>query len=595
MGLTDFRPSRVGSCPSPFILPLVPFCIIVATAGVLHMMGGSLTAHFSRTTRTCLRAQLLFCLIVLPWTTLSSSAAALLSPSCTSSGLRIALFTLATPGAHYSTTYSIQRNAAYARHHGYDFYVETCPDTSHPHEWIANEQHRANWAKPYFLRKHLRDHHIVVYVDADAYFVDAERSIESFVTAHMAPRFALLLPQNCDNDGCWNDMPNCTALNTAFVVARRSALAMSVLDLWSKAWQKECREYAFIHPREQACISLLYRDSALVQRAVAMVTPAQELFIATNGTWIKHFFSKDKDKNALAATMRTDLLRQVAGVVFVKHATNPVLGGPALGTCFDISVVQGFFPDASYAMFLSWRLHHSVALALSNNGVTWSTPQIVLAPGTTWESVVNRPAVVVEQSGLKMWYTGQDVPESYGRSVISLATSVDGRVWKKHGSPVLEPSAAWEKASVMNPCVLHDEAAHEYRMYFSAGDNLEPFAIGMATSFDGVRWKRGTQPVFRAEGNGWERERVSGAHVLRHAGWWYMFYIGYETMTLARIGLARSKDGIDGWQRFPGNPLLSPDPGKWDCDAVYKPFVLKTDAGWLLWYNGRCGSQESSA
>ncbi len=73
-----------------------------------------------------------------------------------------------------------------------------------------------------------------------------------------------------------------------------------------------------------------------------------------------------------------------------------------------------------------------------------------------------------------------------------------------------------------------------------------------------------------------------------------MFYIGFENEHLARIGIARSKDGQTGWIRNAANPIIGPDEGKWDASACYKPFVIYDEKAdrWLLWYNGRNGGVE---
>lgn len=71
-----------------------------------------------------------------------------------------------------------------------------------------------------------------------------------------------------------------------------------------------------------------------------------------------------------------------------------------------------------------------------------------------------------------------------------------------------------------------------------------------------------------------------------------MFYIGFRNENYAQIGMARSADGISGWERSKLNPIIAPDEGKWDSDACYKPFVLFTGGEWKLWYNGRSGSKE---
>ena len=58
------------------------------------------------------------------------------------------------------------------------------------------------------------------------------------------------------------------------------------------------------------------------------------------------------------------------------------------------------------------------------------------------------------------------------------------------------------------------------------------------------------------------------------------------------MNLARSKDGLTGWEASVENPIVAPDPdpNSWNCDATYKPFALYDEASqqWLLWYNGRC-------
>ena len=186
-----------------------------------------------------------------------------------------------------------------------------------------------------------------------------------------------------------------------------------------------------------------------------------------------------------------------------------------------------------YRMWFSWRPKASIALVESKDGVAWGKPVIVLGPNreTDWESDVNRPVVIRTGDQYQMWYTGQ----AKGRSWIGYATSEDGLKWMKH-----------EK-----------------------------------------------NPAFRLEPkNAWEKDRVTACQVVRQGGWYVMFYIGFADKDHARIGLARSKDGITGWQRHPANPIIRPGKGRWDADAVYKPYAIFDGKRWLLWYNGRRGGVE---
>ena len=272
-----------------------------------------------------------------------------------------------------------------------------------------------------------------------------------------------------------------------------------------------------------------------------------------------------------------------------KSQQNPVLGGD-LGTCFDVAVLKD---GETYRMWFSWRPRKSIALVESSDGIGWSKPVIVLAPedSTGWEDDVNRPVVVRRGDGYHMWYNGQ----AGGRSKIGYATSPDGKTWARGGAKaVLEPEADWEKVAVMCPHVSWDEELHLYRMWYSGGEQYEPDAIGYATSPDGRHWTRnGGNPIFRADPNtAWERHKVTGCQVVHQGDWFLMFYIGFRDVDHAQMGLARSRDGVGGWQRHPANPILRPGQDAWDADAVYKPFAILDATRWRLWYNGRRGGRE---
>ena len=274
---------------------------------------------------------------------------------------------------------------------------------------------------------------------------------------------------------------------------------------------------------------------------------------------------------------------------WAKSPKSPVLGGD-LGTCFDVSVLK---EGDTYRMWFSWRPKKSIALVESKDGIEWSKPVIVLGPNdkTDWEDDINRP-VVIKHGGLyRMWYTGQ----ARGRSWIGYATSEDGKTWKRESDkPVLSADKPWEKVAVMCPHVLFDDEAGLYRMWYSGGEQYEPDAIGHATSKDGLNWvKQGDAPIFKPEpGLAWEKDRVTACQVIRQGDGYLMFYIGFRDRDHAQIGVARSKDGITGWRRHPANPIIRPGEGKWDQDAVYKPYAIFDGRKWLLWYNGRRGGVE---
>lgn len=285
----------------------------------------------------------------------------------------------------------------------------------------------------------------------------------------------------------------------------------------------------------------------------------------------------------------TSLLGQAAAADWTKHAGSPVLGGE-LGTCFDISVLK---EGDRFRMWFSWRPKKSIALVESADGVHWSAPQIVLSPNPAsgWEDNLNRPVVIRHGDGYRMWYTGQ----ARGGSRIGCAASPDGRTWRRlTEKPVLSPEAPWEKVAVMCPHVLWDEKSKAFRMWYSGGEQHEPNAIGYAASPDGLTWtKHPANPIFTADPrSAWERHKVTACQVVREGDWHLMFYIGFRDEHFAQIGIARSRDGVTGWQRLAGNPIIGPTPGAWDANACYKPVAIHDGPRWLLWYNGRKGGVE---
>lgn len=274
-----------------------------------------------------------------------------------------------------------------------------------------------------------------------------------------------------------------------------------------------------------------------------------------------------------------------------KHDDNPVLGGD-LGTCFDVALLK---EDDRYRMWFSWRPKKSIALTESPDGIHWGEPVIVLGPNskTDWEAQVNRPVVLRRTDGYHMWYTGQ----ARGRSWIGYARSTDGRSWQRADTePVISPTESWEQVAVMCPHVIWDDTDRLFRMWYSAGEQYEPDAIGLATSPDGKTWtKHPGNPIFKADRrNLWEQDKVTACQVVRDGPWYLMFYIGFRDVHRAQIGVARSPDGLSNWQRHPANPVISPGRNRWDHDACYKPFAIfdPDEDRWLLWYNGRRGASE---
>ena len=276
---------------------------------------------------------------------------------------------------------------------------------------------------------------------------------------------------------------------------------------------------------------------------------------------------------------------------FEKYKNNPVFGNKEIGTTFDAYISE---QNKMLRMDFSYRGKKSCAVVFSSDGICWSEPVITLAPNpeSGWEDDMNRDCVLYIDGIYKMWYTGQ----ANGHSWIGYAESTDGLTFeRKQSEPVLSFEHPWEGDSVMNPCVIYEDGV--YRMWYSAGDTYEPNVIAYAESKDGINWKKHeNNPIFVCnKDNYFEQDRIGGCDIVKTEDMGYvMFYIGYEDIDTARICVARSDDGISGWERSPHNPLVGPDKGKWDSEACYKPAVVWDEEAkkWRIWYNGRTKTDE---
>lgn len=265
--------------------------------------------------------------------------------------------------------------------------------------------------------------------------------------------------------------------------------------------------------------------------------------------------------------------------------------GPEFGTTFDVAVI---WDEERYKMWFSWRPLRSIAYTESTDAVHWTRPRVVLTGvfGSPWEGdEVNRPTVVKKDGVYHMWYTGQMFTKEnqMARSCIGYAVSTDGIHWERRKRPVLQPETAWEKYCTMCPHVLWDEEAKRYKMWYSAGEMAESDAIGYAESNDGIVWtKHPANPVFvPTDENQWEVTKVQACYVLkRNDGWYYMFYLGIGDTYYAFCSLARSRDGIGGWERHPDNPIVAGDDGMWDFGSVCKVCVLEEADRYIMFYNG---------
>jgi predicted GH43/DUF377 family glycosyl hydrolase len=116
--------------------------------------------------------------------------------------------------------------------------------------------------------------------------------------------------------------------------------------------------------------------------------------------------------------------------------------------------------------------------------------------------------------------------------------------------PVLKPSTeGWDQYGLGWPSVVKEGG--EYRMYYGARTR-SGYAIGLATSTDGISWTKYNDPVTSDElyaesdpvlvaDTDWEFTTVDRPRVVKSPDGWVMIY---QAGTIEKRGLAISDDGI---------------------------------------------------
>jgi predicted GH43/DUF377 family glycosyl hydrolase len=220
---------------------------------------------------------------------------------------------------------------------------------------------------------------------------------------------------------------------------------------------------------------------------------------------------------------------------------------------------------------------------LCNLAKTPGNPVLSTGANGTWDDDdVWRPMVLKEGNSYKLWYVADD---GSNPARIGLATSNNGLNWTKYGgNPVLSPGGGWEAGGLSGGSVIADSG--QYKLWYTGFDSSGVGRIGYATSPDGISWtKHGGNPVLWP-GGGWDDADVMFPSVLKLGSTYHMWYEGNDGST-HRLGHATSSDGVT-WTKAPANPVLDiGPPGDWDWLSAYGPNVIQYNNNFILWYSGQ--------
>lgn len=244
------------------------------------------------------------------------------------------------------------------------------------------------------------------------------------------------------------------------------------------------------------------------------------------------------------------------------------------------------FHDGLFHMFYNGhpeRGQFEVGYAVSIDGITWNRlrDEPILTRGQIDAAMTGLTvsSILVDDDGTWVMYVSMWNVDVYGqilRTGIYRASAPEPLgPWISDGEKLLSPGMTgdWDSDWIAHPEVV--ETADGYRMYFTGVNNRGESAIGMATSSDGITWKKYNDPettnrryansdaIFTmGESETWDEAGVRYPQIVRQGERWAMMYIGYKYSGPARwtprVGYATSLDGIH-WERSPNNPVFDPE------------------------------------
>ena len=220
----------------------------------------------------------------------------------------------------------------------------------------------------------------------------------------------------------------------------------------------------------------------------------------------------------------------------------------------------------------------------------------------TWDDRFTDPGAVVFHDGIyHMFRNGfRGFPAA---SQVGYVTSPDGYTWTKQGDePVFETKdVAYAKiAMYASSALVEDDGT--WAIYFYTWDSSSfpgSSVIGRATATDpNGPWAADVEPVLQLGSSGeWDEQQVLAPHVIQIDDAYVMYYSGANEGGKQQIGMATSSDGIQ-WKKYndpdtteapyvESDPVFQPgESGSWDANWVHQPRVFETDQGWVMFYRG---------
>jgi len=221
--------------------------------------------------------------------------------------------------------------------------------------------------------------------------------------------------------------------------------------------------------------------------------------------------------------------------------------------------------------------------ATASDGFHWQKQGRIISPQPdSWEGsyIAANGAALLDQGEFLYWYVAG--PRETPR--IGLARSPDGKQWSKRTAPVLGtgPRGSWDELGVADPDVLR--IGDTLYMYYLGQDRARRQRLGVARSADGVHWQKlRSNPILEIGPDAaFDENGLGEPAVWQSHGKYWMLYTGRDRREYRRLGLASSMDGVT-WKKLPGS-FAGSEP--WNEKVICDPSVLIEGNSIRVWFGG---------